>query len=182
MPRRRDLYFGASRRATDLFSRQARPISPCFARVRILRRLTNRCRQQQPRFAYWLSRPTCRAPVRAVVMSKATRQVLVAAPLILLLLAIAIPNFFKPRSLFSTNACANNLRWIDMAKKQWALEGHKTTNDVPTEAELLPFLGPKDHPSKVFPTCPSGGTYTIGRMDEPVKCSIGGIGHTLAAN
>ena len=76
------------------------------------------------------------------------------------------------------NACANNLRYIEAAKKQWALDNLSTTNDVPTEKDLL-LIFRKDHEVLGFPTCPSGGVYTIGKIGEPVKCSIGGIGHTL---
>jgi hypothetical protein len=123
------------------------------------------------------------ASLSSAVMSRTTKNILVAVPVILLLLAIAIPNFIKSRSVISMNACANNLRWIDGAKKEWALEGHKTTNDVPTESDLLAFLGghtPADHRrGDFFPRCPSGGAYTIGALAEPPKCSIGGVGRTL---
>jgi competence protein ComGC len=113
-------------------------------------------------------------------MSKTAKNVLVAIPVIVLLLVIAIPNFIKPRGTISRNACANNLFVIQAAKKHWALEKQKTTNDVPTWEDLLPYLdhGHMDGP----PTCPSGGVYTIGKAGEPVKCSIGGVGHTLDSN
>jgi hypothetical protein len=50
-------------------------------------------------------------------MSKTTKNLVVAIPVIILLIAIAIPNFIKPRAVISMNACANNLRQIDAAKK-----------------------------------------------------------------
>jgi hypothetical protein len=113
-----------------------------------------------------------------IMMSKPNKYVLVSIPVILLLLAIAIPNFVKSRSVISMNACANNLRQIEAVKKQWALENQKTNNAVPTEKDLLPYIGPRNQVLD-FPTCPSKGFYTIGRIGESVKCSIGGEGHTL---
>src|SRR5271154_3780015 len=70
------------------------------------------------------------------------------------------------------NACINNLRQIDAAKQQWALEKSKTADAVPTEQDLLPYL--KDG---VFPVCPSGGTYAINAVGEVPTCSI--PGHVL---
>ena len=110
-------------------------------------------------------------------MSKTTKQILVGIPLILLLLAIAIPNFVKSRETLSTNACANNLKWIDSAKKQWAIEKQKTTNDVPTWDDLTPYIA-----GHSTPDCPSKGVYTIGRIGVPPTCSIGGEGHTLPSD
>jgi hypothetical protein len=82
-----------------------------------------------------------------------------------MLAAIAIPNFVKARATSQENACLNNLRLIDAAKNQWALLNHKDGNAVPTEEDLKPFL-------KKWPTCPAGGTYTIGAVNEKPTCSI----------
>jgi small-conductance mechanosensitive channel len=70
------------------------------------------------------------------------------------------------------NACINNLRQIDAAKQQWALEKNKTADAVPTAQDLLPYF--KDG---VFPVCPSGGTYAINAVGEVPTCSI--PGHVL---
>ena len=70
------------------------------------------------------------------------------------------------------NACINNLRQIDAAKQQWALENKKTTDAVPTAQDLLPYF--KDG---IFPVCPSGGTYMIGTVGEVPTCSV--PGHAL---
>ena len=70
------------------------------------------------------------------------------------------------------NACINNLRQIDGAKQQWALEKNKNGDAVPTAQDLLPYL--KDG---VFPACPDGGTYSINSVDAVPTCSL--PGHAL---
>jgi hypothetical protein len=70
------------------------------------------------------------------------------------------------------NACLNNLREIDAAKQQWALENSKADSAVPTAQELLPYLA-----DGLFPVCPAGGTYTINAVNVPPTCSI--PGHVL---
>jgi hypothetical protein len=93
--------------------------------------------------------------------------------LIPMMLAIAIPNFVKARDVAMENACINNLRMIDAAKQQWALQNSKNAGDVPTAADLKPFLK-----TGAFPICPSGGTYTIGAVSNAPTCSI--PGHKLS--
>ena len=39
------------------------------------------------------------------------------------------------------NACINNLRLIDSAKQQWALENRKQATDTPTMDDLRPYIG-----------------------------------------
>jgi chromosome segregation ATPase len=70
------------------------------------------------------------------------------------------------------NACINNLRQIDAAKQQWALENDKTADAIPSAQDLLPYLS-----NMVFPVCPSGGTYTINAVGVPPTCSV--PGHVL---
>jgi len=82
-----------------------------------------------------------------------------------MLAAIAIPNFVKARAVSQENACINNLRQIDAAKQQWALENGKKSTDTPTMDDLKPYLGK-------IPHCPAGGTYTINAVGQPPECSI----------
>lgn len=70
------------------------------------------------------------------------------------------------------DTCLANLRSLQVAKAQWALENGKTAADVPTEQDLLPFL-----PNGIFPACPAGGTYTIGAVGIAPACSI--TGHAI---
>jgi hypothetical protein len=108
-----------------------------------------------------------------------------------LLAAIAIPNFVRARDTAQANpgaasqrggnaathqsSCIRNLRLIDGAKMQWALEQHKMNTDTPTEKDLTPFLGRGE--GGEFPVCPDGGKYIIGAIAEKPRCTI--PGHVL---
>ncbi len=93
---------------------------------------------------------------------------LMTVVLIPLLAAIAIPNFIKARESAQAHACAINLLQIETAKQSWSVEKQKPPEATPTEDELLPYLNGR------MPTCPAGGQYTIGRIDEEPVCSIPG--------
>jgi len=86
-----------------------------------------------------------------------------------LMMAIAIPNFVKARQVAMQNACINNLREIQAAKNEWALEKDKSQGDVPTEDDLTPYLA-----GHKFPVCPAGGKYVIGAVTNPPTCSFPG--------
>jgi hypothetical protein len=70
-----------------------------------------------------------------------------------------------------THACINNLLQMHGAMQQWALENKKDVSAVATANDVSPYL--KDG----IPKCPAGGTYTLGAVSEPPKCSI--PGHAL---
>lgn len=70
------------------------------------------------------------------------------------------------------NACINNLRQIDAAKLQWALEKNRTTDAVPTVRDLLPYFR-----DGIFPVCPAGGIYSLNAAAEEPACSL--PGHAL---
>lgn len=75
-------------------------------------------------------------------------------------------------TIIHRNTCINNLRQIDAAKQQWALEKNKAVDDVPTVKDLLPYL--KD---SVFPTCPDGGAYSVNMVEAVPTCTS--PGHVL---
>jgi chromosome segregation ATPase len=70
------------------------------------------------------------------------------------------------------NACINNLRQLDGAKQQWALENRKTAEATPSVQEVTAYL--KDG----FPKCPAGGVYTLNAVQAHPSCSA--QGHALA--
>ncbi len=91
-------------------------------------------------------------------------------PVIILLAAIAIPNFVKARVTTQKNACVNNLRIIDGAKQQWALENHKDASATPMPADLDKYI---QHGFASL-QCPQGGIYTINAVGLAPTCDIPG--------
>jgi outer membrane lipoprotein-sorting protein len=89
----------------------------------------------------------------------------------------AVPggNMATARARSQQNACINNLRQIDAAKNEWALEKGKPNGTAVTEADIKPYI--KLDASGNLPKCPAGGTYTIGKVGEKPTCSI--PGHAL---
>jgi hypothetical protein len=73
----------------------------------------------------------------------------------------------RPSTSTQDAACIANLHQINMAKEMWAMDQRKAGTDEPTQADLV---GP-DKYLKVFPKCPTGGAYTIGKVETPAQCS-----------
>lgn len=84
-----------------------------------------------------------------------------------LMAAIAIPNFVKARSSAQKNTCIANLKQLDGAKQQWALDNKKGPLDTPKQSDLI---GTALY-IKIRATCPNNGTYTIGAVKDFPKCS-----------
>ncbi len=100
-------------------------------------------------------------------------EIMIVVAIIGLLAAIAIPNFVRARQQSQTNACINNLRQIDGATQQWALEQKQAAGATATYAQISPYL-------KNSVTCPSAGanatfvaSYTLATVSEPPVCNIG---------
>jgi hypothetical protein len=111
------------------------------------------------------------------IMSRTKLFVVTASAIVCLIAGWAIPNFIRARATPASNACVNNLRLIDSAKAQWALEHHKTNGAPVTWKDVLPYIGRGAEGE--MPRCPEGGIYILGKIGEPPKCSMGGRQHTL---
>ena len=97
--------------------------------------------------------------------------------IILLLVAIAIPNFVKARTTKCKSACIANLRQIDGAVEQWALENKKQPTDTVTMTDIRVFMK-----VSALPQCPAGGTYSVSTVSAAPLCTgnkDGDTGHRL---
>src|SRR5690349_2240972 len=98
-------------------------------------------------------------------------EIMIVVAIIGLLAAIAIPNFVKARATSQANACINNLRQIDAAANQFALEQGKKTGDAITMAtDLTPYI--KLNASGVIPPCPANGTYACATVGAVPSCTL----------
>ena len=103
-------------------------------------------------------------------------EIMIVVAIIGLLAAIAIPNFVRARTQSQTNACINNLRQMDGAVQQYALEQKLQSSSPYTLSVLKPYI--KLTSTGILPPCPAGGTYTAGgTVTNPPTCSI--TGHAL---
>ena len=108
-------------------------------------------------------------------------EIMIVVAIIGLLAAIAIPNFVRARQTSQTNACINNLRLIDGAKQQWALENKKSSTDTPADTDLQQYLGRGT--AGQLPICPLGtlfgDSYTIATVGETPLCQHDATNHKL---
>ena len=98
-------------------------------------------------------------------------EIMIVVLIIAVLLAIAIPNFMKARDTSRTKACIANLRQIDTGKVQYAMDQKLASGAAVAWINLTPDY------IKSQPSCPAGGTYTIGAIDTNPVCTI--VGHSL---
>src|SRR3954468_14772432 len=110
-------------------------------------------------------------------------EIMIVVAIIGLLAAIAIPNFVRARTTAQQNACINNLRQVDGAKQQWALETKASQTASPVISDIQPYLGRGT--AGTAPVCPadsaSGFTtsYTINDLQNAPKCQILSSTHQL---
>jgi len=99
-------------------------------------------------------------------------EIMIVVAIIGLLAAIAIPNFVKARATSQANGCINNLRQIDAAASQFALEKGKTTgSSITFPDDLTPYI--KMNSGGSIPVCPAGGIYSCTAVGTNSTCSLG---------
>jgi prepilin-type N-terminal cleavage/methylation domain-containing protein len=98
-------------------------------------------------------------------------EIMIVVLIIGILLAIAVPNFIRARESSRTRTCIANLRQIEAAKEQWAMENGQGAAATPAQAALSPDY------IKSWPACPANGTYAINAVNANPTCSV--AGHAL---
>jgi prepilin-type N-terminal cleavage/methylation domain-containing protein len=106
-------------------------------------------------------------------------ELMIVVATIGLLATIAIPNFVRARTQSQTSACINNLRQIDDASQEWALENQKAATAPVNYTDISPYL-------KHGATCPAaggsptfGGSYTLKTVADKPVCKIWPPTHLL---
>ena len=107
-------------------------------------------------------------------------EIMIVVAIIGLLAAIAIPNFVRARTQSQKNACINNLRQIDGAVQQWALENRQAPNASPGFTDIQSYL-------KNAVVCPAGGTafsdsYVLNGVTNKPTCKKDSTNHKLPAD
>ncbi len=86
-----------------------------------------------------------------------------------LVAGMALPSFFRARTMSKRYACINNLRMIDSGKEQWAMANSKS------DGSPVDIDGANQYiKGSTTPRCPQGGTYIYGNIGEDPQCSLHG--------
>ena len=104
-------------------------------------------------------------------------ELMVIVGLIGMLAAIFIPTAVKARNTSQTNACVSNLRQIQSAILQCAMELKKTPTDSVTKGDVTPYM-------RKEVSCPAGGTtfddsYLLTDVATEPTCKRVPLSHTL---
>jgi prepilin-type N-terminal cleavage/methylation domain-containing protein len=103
-------------------------------------------------------------------------EIMIVVAIIGLLAAIGIPNYLHASRTSQTTACIDNLRKIDGAKAQWALELGKNLTDVPVSTDLEPYFGRGNTSSIGGIYCPLSGQgalngYAVNAVGTAPQCN-----------
>jgi Mg-chelatase subunit ChlD/type II secretory pathway pseudopilin PulG len=92
-------------------------------------------------------------------------ELLVVLSIVAILAAMLLPALSKAKSKSQRVAVMSNLRQLDAAKQQWAMENGKSSSDAPTFDDLKPYF--KGEMPSV-----GGEKYVLGKVGEPPSAEI----------
>ena len=95
-------------------------------------------------------------------------EIMIVVLIIGILMAIAVPNFVRARTSSRTQTCIANLKQIDSAKEQWAMDEKKDSGATVLSADIA---GAGKY-IKSMPSCPASGVYAVGNVGTSPTCTI----------
>jgi hypothetical protein len=83
-------------------------------------------------------------------------------------LVVVIPAFRPETAHRAQISCGNNLKLIELAKRQWAEDNQMAVGEQSDIQAIRRLMG-----ESVRLECPQGGGYTFGAVGTPAHCSCG---------
>jgi prepilin-type N-terminal cleavage/methylation domain-containing protein len=96
-------------------------------------------------------------------------EIMIVVLIIGILLAIAIPNFIRAREQGRAKACSANLKQIQSALQQYAMD-QKLSAGASISTWSTTLVGSSSY-IKSTPACPSNGSYTVSNIDNDPTCN-----------
>ena len=104
-------------------------------------------------------------------------EIMIVVSMVGLLAGIAIPSMMRSRTQAQKEGCIENLRQMDGAKQQWAMEKSQDSTATPVQADLQPYINRNG--SGIMPICPAGSLgstfpqcYSINDVGDMPTCLI----------
>jgi len=94
-------------------------------------------------------------------------EIMIVVAIIALLAAIAVPNFLRSRKRSQATQVLEDLRQIDSAMDQWAIENNKAGGAAVTWTDVQKYLKTGTRLYTSGGTDILGGTFTIAAVDQP---------------
>jgi len=93
-------------------------------------------------------------------------EIMIVVAIIALLAAIAVPNFLRARKRSQATRCLEDLRMIDSANDQYAIENNKSTGDAVAWADIQNYLKTgsvlyNSTGTDMFGNAYNGGTFSV---------------------
>jgi hypothetical protein len=102
-------------------------------------------------------------------------EVMIVVMVITILLEIAVPSFIRARSSSQRGTCISNLKHIDAAKEEWAMD---TGAPQGAAVQMSDIAGVYLQGPAVGPVCPGGGAYNLHPVGTDPTCNAPGL-HVL---
>lgn len=104
-------------------------------------------------------------------------EIMIVVTLIGTMAAIGVPNMIKARSESQKDICINNLRQINSAIQQWAVENRQPIGASVAETDVTPYMRNKA-------ICPAGGSsftdsYLLNTVADGAVCLKAPATHIL---
>src|SRR5476651_1287202 len=103
-------------------------------------------------------------------------EIMIVVLIIGILLAIAVPNFVRARASSRLKSVVANLKQIDSAVQQWAMEANQAQGAAVTQANLDGTGGTTAY--LAWPTGPVTGTYAVATVGANATFNGGSKGRS----
>ncbi|MBS1704156.1 MAG: prepilin-type N-terminal cleavage/methylation domain-containing protein [Armatimonadetes bacterium] len=97
-------------------------------------------------------------------------EIMIVVLIIGILLSIAVPSFIQARQSGRRSSCLANMKEIESAKEQWAMDNRKSNGDTVAFTDLVGMT----LYMKSTPSCAEGGTYSLNPIGTVPTCTVSG--------
>ncbi|WP_309713053.1 prepilin-type N-terminal cleavage/methylation domain-containing protein [Armatimonas sp.] len=109
-------------------------------------------------------------------------EVMMVSTIVSVIFAIASPSIRRTREVAQARSCMRNLRQIDSAKEQYAMDNRLAQGATMPALSVFCGAGTTTYIKGGAPACPRGGTYTVNNLGTDPACSVGAaalVAHVL---